>query len=163
MRGGRWNRYRPRVTTLYTIGYQSATVADFLDALEGAGVELLVDVRAVAASRRPGFAKSALAANLETRKIAYYHIRSVGTPSDGRVKAKAGDHAGMRAIYLEYLKTDDAQSGLSELEALIRLGRPTCIMCFEDDPTHCHRSIVAATLQERMPLRVQHLRPEHTV
>lgn len=156
-------QYSPFVHTLYTIGYQGATVADFLDALEAVGVELLVDVRAVAASRRPGFAKSALAANLETRTIDYRHLRSVGTPSEGRAKAKAGDHAGMRAIFLEHLKTDGAQAGLNELEALIRLGRPICIMCFEDDPTHCHRSIVAEALQERMPLRVEHLRPEHAV
>lgn len=149
--------------TLYTIGYQGATVADFLDALDAVGIDLLVDVRAVAASRRPGFAKSALAANLETRRIDYRHLRSVGTPSAGRAKAKAGDHAGMRAIFLEHLATEGAQAGLDELEALIKLGKPICIMCFEDDPTHCHRSIVAEALQERMPLQVEHLRPEHAV
>lgn len=149
--------------TLYTIGYQGATVADFLDALDAVGIDLLVDVRAVAASRRPGFAKSALAANLETRRIDYRHLRAVGTPSAGRAKAKAGDHAGMRAIFLEHLATEGAQAGLDELEALIKLGKPICIMCFEDDPTHCHRSIVAEALQERMPLQVEHLRPEHAV
>ena len=40
-----------------TVGYQGATVHSFLQALREAGIELLVDVRAVASSRRPGFAK----------------------------------------------------------------------------------------------------------
>ena len=50
--------------TIATIGYQAATMASFLRALRDAGVELLVDVRAVASSRRPGFSKTALAAHL---------------------------------------------------------------------------------------------------
>ena len=148
------------MTTLFTIGYQGATVADFLDTLTGAGVELLVDVRRIASSRRPGFAKSALAANLATVNIEYRHLRSVGTPADGRAAARAGDNAGMRAIFLEHLATEEAQHGLAELEALLASGRPTCIMCFEDDPAHCHRTIVAEALQKRMTLKVEHLRPE---
>ena len=50
---------------LATIGYEAATVASLLEALRAEGVELLVDVRAVASSRRPGFAKTRLAANLQ--------------------------------------------------------------------------------------------------
>lgn len=149
------------MTTLYTIGYQGATVADFLDALTDAGVTLLVDVRRIASSRRPGFAKSALAANLEKAGIAYRHLRSVGTPADGRAAARSGDHAGMKRIFLEHLATDEAQAGLAELEALLGTSERVCIMCFEDDPAHCHRTLVADALQHRMPLAVEHLRPEH--
>ena len=45
---------------LSTIGYEGKTLAEFLDELKAVGVALLVDVRAVAASRRPGFSKTAL-------------------------------------------------------------------------------------------------------
>ena len=38
----------------------------------------LIDVRAVAASRRPGFAKRQLAAGLDKRGIAYLHLRALG-------------------------------------------------------------------------------------
>jgi uncharacterized protein (DUF488 family) len=64
---------------LATIGYEGASVADFLDALHRAKVDLLVDVRAVAMSRRPGFAKTALAANLRDAGIDYLHLRQLGT------------------------------------------------------------------------------------
>ena len=52
------------VPPLFTIGYERATSAEVLGALLANGVELLVDVRAVAASRRAGFSKSALRASL---------------------------------------------------------------------------------------------------
>ena len=52
---------------LFTIGYEGATVPALLETLREARVELLVDIRAVANSRRPGFAKTALAANVVSR------------------------------------------------------------------------------------------------
>jgi uncharacterized protein (DUF488 family) len=51
---------------LFTIGYEQAKSASVLKELKAAKVELLVDVRAVAASRRPGFSKRQLAAGLDT-------------------------------------------------------------------------------------------------
>jgi uncharacterized protein (DUF488 family) len=145
--------------TLATIGYENTTVPHFLAALTEAGVELLVDVRAVASSRRPGFAKSKLAANLGTVGIEYLHLRGLGTPSDGRAAARAGDHAEMRRIFFQHLATPDAQADLETLQRLVEGGRRVCILCLEADPAHCHRSMVAETLAEHIPLRVDHLHP----
>ena len=69
---------------LFTIGYEQTPPKSVLDELEQAGVKLLVDVRAVASSRRPGFSKSQLAAGLDERGISYLHLRGLGTPKDGR-------------------------------------------------------------------------------
>ena len=145
--------------TLATMGYQGASVASFLDALRGARVELLVDVRAVASSRRPGFSKTALAANLESVGIDYLHLRALGTPADGRAAARGGNHAQMQKIFAKHLKTDAAQDELQHLGDLVESGRRVCILCFEADPAHCHRTLVAAALSERMKLDVQHLMP----
>ena len=60
---------------LFTIGYEQTPAKAVLDELEQAGVKLLVDVRAVASSRRPGFSKNQLAAGLDERGIAYVHLR----------------------------------------------------------------------------------------
>lgn len=144
---------------LFTIGYEGAAVPGFLDALREAGVELLVDVRAVARSRRPGFAKTRLAANLAEAGIAYEHVRALGTPDDGRAAARAGRHSAMRAIFREHLATDAAQAALDDLAAVVRDGRRACLLCFEADPAHCHRALVADALAERLPVRVTHLRP----
>jgi len=60
---------------LFTIGYEQTPSRAVLDELENAGVKLLVDVRAVTSSRRPGFSKNQLAAGLDERGIAYLHPR----------------------------------------------------------------------------------------
>ena len=149
-----------KTTTVATIGYEGATMPDFLRALREGGVALLVDVRAVASSRRPGFSKSRLAANLEEAGIEYLHLRALGTPAEGRAAARAGRHAEMQAVYREQLATAEAQAELDVLAGLVRGGRRVCILCFEADPEHCHRTLVAAALGERVPIRVEHLRPQ---
>ena len=148
------------MTPVATIGYEDATVKRFLAALRDAEVELLVDVRALASSRRPGFAKTALAANLNGAGVEYLHLRGLGTPADGRAAARAGRHAEMQAIFRAHLATDAAQADLDALAALVRDGRRVCLLCFEADPAHCHRLLVAEALAARRPVRVTHLAPQ---
>jgi uncharacterized protein (DUF488 family) len=145
---------------LATIGYEGTTVDAFLATLRGAEVALLVDVRAVASSRRPGFAKSRLAANLDTVGIAYLHLRDLGTPADGRAAARAGQHDEMRRIFGEHLATERAQEALASLAELVRSGQRVCLLCFEADPAHCHRSLVADALQALVPVQVTNLMPQ---
>lgn len=147
------------MTTVATIGYQAATIRSFLEALQAGRVELVVDVRAVAASRRPGFSKTRLAANLAEAGIGYVHLRSLGTPADGRAAARAGRHGEMRAIYRDHLATLEAQAELEALADLVRSGRRVCLLCFEADPSHCHRGMVADALGGVLPVRLDHLRP----
>jgi uncharacterized protein (DUF488 family) len=147
------------MTTITTIGYQDATIPGVLEALRDAGVELLVDVRAVASSRRPGFSKTRLAANLAGAGIGYLHLRALGTPADGRAAARAGRHADMREIFLAQLATPEAGAELGTLADLVRSGRRVCLLCFEAEPAHCHRSLVADALGALLPLDVVHLRP----
>ena len=149
--------------TLTTIGYEGATVPGFLEALREGKVELLVDVRAVASSRRPGFAKTKLSANVEEAGIGYLHLRALGTPADGRAAARAGRHAEMHRIFLEHLATEAAQDELSALADMVRSGRRICLLCFEADPEHCHRSLVARALADLVPITVEHLRPERDI
>jgi uncharacterized protein (DUF488 family) len=148
------------VRAIATIGYQAATVRTFLDALARHRVDLLVDVRAVASSRRPGFAKSALAANLQGAGVEYLHLKGLGTPAEGRAAARAGRHAEMKRIFERHLKTEGAKAELETLAAIVRSGRRACLLCLEADPTHCHRSLVAAALGELLPVRVTHLAPK---
>ena len=49
---------------LMTIGYEGMTLKEFLDVLKRCRVSMLVDVRELAISRKPGFAKVALSAAL---------------------------------------------------------------------------------------------------
>ena len=60
---------------LLTIGYQSARFPELRDALLEAGTKLLIDVRAIAASRHPGFSKRLLAGGLAEAGIDYIHLQ----------------------------------------------------------------------------------------
>lgn len=130
---------------IFTIGYENATVDEVLAALKEAGVKQVADIRAVAASRRPGFAKSALTANLASAGISYRHFRALGTPKEGRDAAKKGDRGTLRRVYADQLETPEAQA-----EGAILLGfaaeRPTALLCFERDPNLCHRSLLIAAV-----------------
>ena len=144
---------------LATIGYEAAAVPEFLRTLQAAGIELLVDVRAVASSRRAGFAKTALAANLASVGISYLHLRGLGTPKEGRVAARAGRPTEMQVIFREHLTTEAAQADLAVLADIVAAGTRACLLCLEADPGTCHRSLVAEALARRMPLRIVHLHP----
>ncbi|MBN8897184.1 MAG: DUF488 domain-containing protein, partial [Rhodospirillales bacterium] len=50
---------------ILTIGYEGCTIDGVVAALRDAGTELLIDVRAVPQSRKPGFSKRQLAAGLD--------------------------------------------------------------------------------------------------
>src|SRR5437868_3709039 len=150
----------PRPHPVATIGYQATTVAAFLDALTKERVQLLVDVRAVASSRRPGFSKTALAANVASVGIDYLHLRALGTPSDGRAAARAGHHDAMKRIFAKHLTTDAARAELETLVDIVSGGKHACLLCFEADPAHCHRTLVADALAERVPVKVTHLHPD---
>jgi uncharacterized protein (DUF488 family) len=152
-------RVDSRTPVLSTIGYEAARMDRFLHALLGADIDLLIDVRAVAGSRRPGFAKSSLAAHLAEAGIDYLHLRGLGTPTDGRAAARRGEHLEMRRIYLEKVESGAADADLETLLDLLARRR-VAILCYERDPTHCHRSIVAELVVARMPVTIRHLIPE---
>jgi uncharacterized protein (DUF488 family) len=145
--------------TLFTIGYEQALPAAVLGELKRAKVNLLVDTRAVAASRRPGFSKRQLAAALDEIGIAYVHLQKLGTPAEGRQAARAGDLDTLWRIYDDHIKTPEAQSALDELIALIKSGKRVCLLCYERDPNQCHRSRIAARVKKRMRVTVEDLIP----
>src|ERR1700683_1577076 len=103
-----------RTKKLFTIGYEQTPPRSVLDELEHAGVKLLVDVRAVASSRRPGFSKNQLAAGLDARGISYLHLRGLGTPKEGREAARSGQFGALHRIYAAHLKTVQAREELDE-------------------------------------------------
>jgi uncharacterized protein (DUF488 family) len=141
------------VHPLFTIGYEGKTPDEFLGQLKAAGVELLVDVRAIAASRRPGFSKNALAASVRDRGIDYVHFRALGTPAAGREAARKGRIADMRRIYAGQLETPEA--GLAFEQALSAAGeRRAVLLCYEADASGCHRRMLAERMIARTPFEI---------
>lgn len=128
---------------IFTIGYEATTMAEFLGALTAAGVEQVIDVRALPLSRRPGFSKTSLAASLAERGIGYVHLKALGTPKAGRDAAKKGDVATLEAVYEGHLQLPEAQAQAAQMLALAA-EKPSALLCFERDPRHCHRTLLLA-------------------
>jgi uncharacterized protein (DUF488 family) len=146
-----------RAAKLFTIGYEQTAAKAVLDELASAGVKLLVDVRAVASSRRPGFSKNQLAAGLDERGILYVHLRGLGTPKEGREAARSGKFDVLHKIYAKHLKTAQAREELDELSALVKKSGPVCILCYERDHRQCHRQWIAEIIEDREGVRIENL------
>src|ERR1700761_3672848 len=99
---------------LLTIGYEGCTIADVLAELKASRVGLLVDVRAVPISRKPGFSKRQLAAGLDEAGIAYVHLQGLGTPKPGRDAVRAGHPERMEVIFHEHMTSDRARAELEQ-------------------------------------------------
>ncbi|RAK67875.1 DUF488 domain-containing protein [Phenylobacterium kunshanense] len=143
---------------LATIGYESAPQARVIETLKAAGVEVLIDVRAVAASRRAGFSKGLLSASLEDAGIEYVHLRALGTPKEGRMAARKGRTAEMRAIFEAHLAEPEAQLQLARAIEIAK-ARKAALLCYEADHRGCHRSIVVERMQEAEDFSVENLQP----
>src|SRR3977135_1553433 len=142
---------------LFTIGYEQTPAKAVLDELARTGGKLLGEVRAVAASRRPGFSKNQLAAGLDARGISYLHLRGLGTPKDGRDAARGGQFDALHKIYAKHLRTRQAGEELDELSALVKKSGPVCILCYERDHLHCHRQWIAEIIEERAGVEIENL------
>jgi uncharacterized protein (DUF488 family) len=139
---------------LATIGYERATQADVIERLRTAGVELLIDVRAVAASRRAGFSKTLLAASLNAAGIGYVHLRELGTPKPGRIAARKGRTAEMHAIFNDHMAEPGAQLELAKAKAFAK-DKKTALLCFEADHAVCHRAILADLICEDLGCEIE--------
>jgi uncharacterized protein (DUF488 family) len=124
---------------IFTIGYEGATQTELIEALQAAGVALVIDVRAVPLSRKPGFSKNVLGAGLKEAGIDYVHLKALGTPPAGREAARRGDMVTMERIYAAQLETPEATVEAARMIALAG-EKPAALLCFERDPGQCHRS-----------------------
>jgi len=144
---------------LFTIGYEKAKPDAVMAELKRAKVKLLVDTRAVAASRKPGFSKRQLAASLDEEGIAYLHLQKLGTPEEGRQAARSGDIDTLWRVYNKHLKTPEAIAAMDELVSIVKSGQPVCLLCYERDKDCCHRTRIAEIVQERTGASVVDLAP----
>ncbi|HEX5998598.1 MAG TPA: DUF488 domain-containing protein [Hyphomicrobiaceae bacterium] len=134
------------MTTAYTIGYEGTNIDRFVETLKLMGVTALADVRAVPNSRKKGFSKTALQARLEREGITYVHFVELGDPKPGREAARAGRYEVFEKIYTRHLDRADSEGAVRALSELAKT-KPTCLLCFERDPSVCHRSLIANRLR----------------
>lgn len=138
---------------LVTIGYEGASVEDFLGTLTTLGVTTLLDIREFAGSRRKGFAKTALRDNLARVGIDYRHEPRLGSPRPIRHRLRDdGSYPRFFKDFEAYLGTQ--QPLLQQLAT--ELTGTVALLCYERDYRECHRSSVAAALGKLTGLLPKH-------
>jgi uncharacterized protein (DUF488 family) len=147
---------------LYTIGYEGASLPDFVGTLTAAGVSRLVDVRQLPQSRRPGFSKNALKLALEHQGITYEHRKQLGDPKPGRDAARSGNLPLFRSIFTEHMCLPASQDELKSLAATA--ATETCVLlCYERNPQECHRKLLCDGLEALGSFKIQHLGVQPTL
>ena len=140
----------------FTIGYEGASLEDFLATLKLAGVNQLVDIRDFPGSRRKGFSKNALREALEAEGIGYEHLKGLGDPKAGRDAVRAGRFEEFVTIFTAHMKTEIARADLEKAVELVKR-RSACLLCYERDNRTCHRKIVSERISDITGLPVSNL------
>lgn len=142
--------------TIFTIGYEGASLGNFIDTLATAGIERVIDIRDVPASRKPGFSKNALAAALGEAGIDYRHLKPLGDPKPGREAMRRGDKEQFLNIYADHVRKPEAQASLQNAVDLAS-ETASVLLCYERDPKDCHRTLVAGMMKDIGSFAVRHL------
>jgi uncharacterized protein (DUF488 family) len=129
-----------RRAVAFTVGYEGRTIDEFVHLLVEAGVERIVDVRALPLSRRRGFSKTALKSALAADGIEYVHVRAAGNP----YRNLRDDPERCLALYAAHL--DEHPAVLVEVQAALN-GSRSALLCMEASHERCHRSVIAERLR----------------
>lgn len=127
---------------IFTVGYAGRTVDEFITALHAAGVERVIDVRALPLSRRRGFSKTALGKALAEHDIEYVHVRAAGNP----FRDQKDQIDKCLALYADHL---DAHPEVLDEVVTAFDTRRSALLCVEAEHEHCHRSVIVS----RLPLQ----------
>lgn len=145
----------PTSHPLYTLGYEGIGLDAFVARVKGMRIRTLVDVRAVALSRKKGFSKTALHLALAEAGVQYLHLPALGCPSPVRHRYKLDrDWDAYSVAFIAYLATQEA--AVAQLGS-IAAAAPACLMCFEADHERCHRTFVAHAVARSTGISIIHL------
>ena len=145
------------IKTLFTIGYTGLQLDNFLEQLEIAKVELLLDVREIPISRKRGFSKNALAEKLMDSGIKYQHLKWLGSPKALRHEVReTRDYNTFFRGVVRHLRQELAVAQLNEAIELAREVR-CCLMCCCEDWKYCHRSCVVDEMLTMKHFKVVHM------
>lgn len=140
---------------IFTLGYEGRTLPEFLGLLVRERISAVIDIRHRAASRKRGFSKTPLTEALAKKKIAYSHLPQLGVPPETRHQYEREEDFGILRAYLqEPLERCDVL--LLEIFEQFPV-QNVCLLCFEEDFTCCHRSIIADHLERCHGFEIHHL------
>lgn len=158
---------------IITIGVFGFSEAAYFQSLQEASVDTFCDIRQRRGVRGAAYAfcnSKRLQARLAELGIRYIHRKDLAPTTRVRQIQYAADEAEnvakrkrtglsqafVQAYQQEILANFDVQSLLDDLGPETRV---VALFCVEREPAACHRSLVAAKLQEELGVEVEHILP----
>ncbi len=141
-------------TPIYTIGYGSRPLPDFIALLKTYQVAYLIDVRSQPYSRhRPEFSKQALEGHLKASDIRYVFMghNLGGRPADERCYTDG---------HVDYAKVGQMpfyQEGIGRVQQAYAQQLPVALMCAEEKPETCHRAHLLGQTLAELGIPVAHI------
>ncbi|MCP4129812.1 MAG: DUF488 family protein [bacterium] len=134
---------------LFTLGYESRSIDEYVNCLVANNINLLCDVRKNARSMKYGFSKNQLKSVIEKLGIEYLHVPQLGIESDKRKPING--ILDYEKLFAEYY-TEIYNKKISHVESLnevVQTKKRVALTCFEFDYNKCHRYVLAKILSER--------------
>ena len=121
---------------IFTIGYSTKSIEEFINKIKENGISLVVDVRSHPYSRwNPKFCRHSLEAELNKESVGYMF---------------KGDNLGGLDENKNYWEAINEVIELSLSQSLV-------VMCTEGDPIKCHRYLTLTPELEKLGCKVCHL------
>lgn len=158
---------------LFTIGIYGWTSASFFQALETAGADAIVDVRARRGVRGADYSfanRRRFEAELSRRKIGYLHlpqlapsaaIRAAQRDADSAEGTLKRDRLVLDPLFEQRYRSEIlAHAEIDRLaQVLVLLGARPALLCVETHPAACHRSLAAERIAHTLGIAVVDLVP----
>ena len=139
---------------IYTIGYGSRSIEQFIEVLHPHEIAYLIDVRSAPYSRyKPEFSKTPLANELEQHGIRYVFM---GDTLGGRPEDEACYVSG-KVDYEKVKATEAYQRGIERLHTAFMQQQCVVLMCSEGKPEGCHRCKLIGTTLTTQNIPVIHI------
>jgi uncharacterized protein (DUF488 family) len=141
---------------IFTIGFTKKTAEDFFGRLKASGARRLVDVRLNNVSQLAGFAKRD---DLRFFAQAICGIAYVHRPDLAPTQPMLDQYKKQGGAWEAYAPRFTALIQERQIEHIDRdLLDGACLLCSEDQPHHCHRSLVADYLKRHwIDVEIVHL------
>ena len=140
---------------IFTIGYGSRSVDEFIQVLQEHEIAYLIDVRSAPYSRyKPEFSRERLDAELEQHGIRYVFM---GDTLGGRPDGEDCYDVNGKVDYTKLKITERYLSGIKRLQGAFTQQQRVVLMCSEGKPEQCHRSKLIGESLEEQNIRVTHI------
>jgi uncharacterized protein (DUF488 family) len=134
----------------YSIGYEGFTLDGLVQNLVQHGIDLVVDVRFNAVSRKPGFSKKSLSAAIERAGIEYRHEPTLGNPPENRAAFGSPQTIEQGRDVMRRRLANESRAAVETLAEQTRTKR-VAVLCLERSTDACHRAVVLEAVSELEP------------